>query len=105
MHGDEPELAPDHGQLTEEEADAPRVGFSETHRMAAAELVVEHDRAPGSRQVRQGLEAVVREAGASVQRQHGELARRRVRGRSEEHTSELQSRQYLVCRLLLATKQ
>src|SRR3712207_8622253 len=24
-------------------------------------------------------------------------------GRSEEHTSELQSRQYLVCRLLLAT--
>src|SRR3712207_8920248 len=29
---------------------------------------------------------------------------RRLR-RSEEHTSELQSRQYLVCRLLLATKQ
>src|SRR5258707_9686225 len=26
------------------------------------------------------------------------------RGRSEEHTSELQSRQYLVCRLLLAKK-
>src|SRR3712207_7279779 len=25
----------------------------------------------------------------------------RVKGRSEEHTSELQSRQYLVCRLLL----
>src|SRR3712207_8575795 len=32
-------------------------------------------------------------------------ARRRVaRQRSEEHTSELQSRQYLVCRLLLANK-
>src|SRR3712207_8096765 len=30
-------------------------------------------------------------------------ARRRV-GRSEEHTSELQSRQYLVCRLLLEKK-
>src|SRR3712207_8319734 len=27
-----------------------------------------------------------------------------VRVRSEEHTSELQSRQYLVCRLLLETK-
>src|SRR3712207_8374918 len=27
-----------------------------------------------------------------------------VAGRSEEHTSELQSRQYLVCRLLLETK-
>src|SRR3712207_8775755 len=26
------------------------------------------------------------------------------RGRSEEHTSELQSRQYLLCRLLLAKK-
>src|SRR3712207_6965497 len=30
---------------------------------------------------------------------HGDL-----RGRSEEHTSELQSRQYLVCRLLLEKK-
>src|SRR5947209_11178170 len=29
---------------------------------------------------------------------------RRVRARSEEHTSELQSRQYLVCRLLLEKK-
>src|SRR3712207_7067953 len=30
--------------------------------------------------------------------------RRRAPGRSEEHTSELQSRQYLVCRLLLEKK-
>src|SRR3712207_7673959 len=30
--------------------------------------------------------------------------RRQVAGRSEEHTSELQSRQYLVCRLLLEKK-
>src|SRR3712207_8241286 len=29
----------------------------------------------------------------------------RYRSRSEEHTSELQSRQYLVCRLLLEKKQ
>src|SRR3712207_8554948 len=29
---------------------------------------------------------------------------RHKRGRSEEHTSELQSRQYLVCRLLLEKK-
>src|SRR5258707_10046121 len=28
----------------------------------------------------------------------------KARGRSEEHTSELQSRQYLVCRLLLEKK-
>src|SRR5438445_2721051 len=31
-------------------------------------------------------------------------ARREVQERSEEHTSELQSRQYLVCRLLLEKK-
>src|SRR3712207_7569211 len=31
-------------------------------------------------------------------------AREGVRARSEEHTSELQSRQYLVCRLLLEKK-
>src|SRR5258707_9457799 len=30
--------------------------------------------------------------------------RRRAENRSEEHTSELQSRQYLVCRLLLEKK-
>src|SRR3712207_7591148 len=33
------------------------------------------------------------------------LERDPLRGRSEEHTSELQSRQYLVCRLLLEKKQ
>src|SRR3712207_8943638 len=32
------------------------------------------------------------------------LSRPPPRGRSEEHTSELQSRQYLVCRLLLEKK-
>src|SRR3712207_8374526 len=34
----------------------------------------------------------------------GEGAAPRAGGRSEEHTSELQSRQYLVCRLLLEKK-
>src|SRR3712207_8325437 len=47
--------------------------------------------------------------GALVGREHGhddrERARRQQRAeRSEEHTSELQSRQYLVCRLLLEKK-
>src|SRR3712207_8929603 len=32
------------------------------------------------------------------------VTRARAAGRSEEHTSELQSRQYLVCRLLLEKK-
>src|SRR3712207_8758885 len=40
-----------------------------------------------------------------LERLNKELKRRRaVVGRSEEHTSELQSRQYLVCRLLLEKK-
>src|SRR3712207_8547422 len=46
-------------------------------------------------------------AGAALEARHGLLraARRRlVAPRSEEHTSELQSRQYLVCRLLLEKK-
>src|SRR3712207_8968638 len=38
-----------------------------------------------------------------VQPVAGDLVQRRE-GRSEEHTSELQSRQYLVCRLLLEKK-
>src|SRR3712207_6875929 len=36
-----------------------------------------------------------------LDRRRGAMGRR---GRSEEHTSELQSRQYLVCRLLLEKK-
>src|SRR3712207_7091353 len=46
--------------------------------------------------------------GRQAQRAHAVVAvrqRHRARGdRSEEHTSELQSRQYLVCRLLLEKK-
>src|SRR3712207_6946390 len=41
-----------------------------------------------------------RERGRAVRRAERE-APRELRLRSEEHTSELQSRQYLVCRLLL----
>src|SRR3712207_8601376 len=39
-------------------------------------------------------------------RVHGPAeARRRLHGQDRKHTSELQSRQYLVCRLLLEKKQ
>src|SRR5215203_6730609 len=42
---------------------------------------------------------------AAQQPDHHQVRRRPHReGRSEEHTSELQSRQYLVCRLLLEKK-
>src|SRR3712207_7228151 len=40
-------------------------------------------------------------AASGGDQRNGELS---VRARSEEHTSELQSRQYLVCRLLLEKK-
>src|SRR3712207_7122463 len=48
----------------------------------------------------------VRPAASHVARQLGRIAcrSRRRPSRSEEHTSELQSRQYLVCRLLLEKK-
>src|SRR3712207_6965061 len=46
-----------------------------------------------------------REGGsASASDESGRRACRPERRRSEEHTSELQSRQYLVCRLLLEKK-
>src|SRR3712207_8707675 len=56
-----------------------------------------------------GVEAVRRGRAASDEQQahHGlddDARLRRSQKRSEEHTSELQSRQYLVCRLLLEKK-
>src|SRR3712207_8506091 len=57
-----------------------------------------------------GLHGNVREADHPVPRAPAQAGRRvrggeeHARARSEEHTSELQSRQYLVCRLLLEKK-
>src|SRR3712207_7965459 len=49
--------------------------------------------------------AAIRQRQAVGAARHRELPGARVRPeRSEEHTSELQSRQYLVCRLLLEKK-
>src|SRR3712207_8307762 len=53
--------------------------------------------------------AAVHDVARAVARRDGVVARSAAVGvgaaRSEEHTSELQSRQYLVCRLLLEKKQ
>src|SRR3712207_6877081 len=65
-----------------------RVGRAETVRRAPRRRR-DRDDDPELRRVRQGA-GDDRDAGG--------------RGRSEEHTSELQSRQYLVCRLLLEKK-
>src|SRR3712207_7053473 len=43
-------------------------------------------------------------AGRTLKVSTGKIARQSCGARSEEHTSELQSRQYLVCRLLLEKK-
>src|SRR3712207_6913519 len=63
------------------------------------------DAVPGARHppgaARRADRGRVRAQGA--RRRDGQ-ARRRLQPRSEEHTSELQSRQYLVCRLLLEKK-
>src|SRR3712207_6929139 len=52
--------------------------------------------------VRREARPAVRKAVPALDQEH--LVRRHPRRRSEEHTSELQSRQYLVCRLLLEKK-
>src|SRR3712207_7351239 len=64
----------------------------------------------------EGLRAARRRPGRAVRRRDGDearseggrpaprAARELTHQRSEEHTSELQSRQYLVCRLLLEKK-
>src|SRR3712207_7209766 len=52
-----------------------------------------------------GTEQSARErADAPTEDRRGQHVGRVAHGRSEEHTSELQSRQYLVCRLLLEKK-
>src|SRR3712207_8111273 len=69
------------------------------------ERIVVGERAP--LRTRDDLEGVDRIRVLHVEGEHVDIAVRLVlrdSGRSEEHTSELQSRQYLVCRLLLEKK-
>src|SRR5690349_24877894 len=68
-----------------------------------------HDALPIYLQARFGNLARERQCGARTRRHHGRTFRTvadsaAVFGRSEEHTSELQSRRDLVCRLLLEKK-
>src|SRR3712207_8642737 len=77
-------------------AEPPRAPRAGPRRAARAALLLGLPRLPGPRRAAQAL--------------HGDADRRGDRRlphrvlRSEEHTSELQSRQYLVCRLLLEKK-
>src|SRR3712207_8362843 len=72
---------------------------------------VEQQRRQEDQQDEVRLQLDVRDAGEEADQAPADHERDRVRhardagqGRSEEHTSELQSRQYLVCRLLLEKK-
>src|SRR3712207_8540961 len=59
---------------------------------------------PRPKRARVAPEALDRIGIALRHRAHAERDRHDDQDRSEEHTSELQSRQYLVCRLLLEKK-
>src|SRR3712207_7267814 len=61
-----------------------------------------HERADGCR--RRELAGLEGEQGLCIGREQAADHAAREETRSEEHTSELQSRQYLVCRLLLEKK-
>src|SRR5947209_5574799 len=71
-------------------------------RKADAQEAVTPQAAHGVAHLADLAHARVRVAVLDVDERRGFRALRRVR--SEEHTSELQSRQYLVCRLLLEKK-
>src|SRR3712207_6872368 len=75
----------DHNDAPGQRPDRPRPA----RRRAEADRLVRRPAADGDRRHRLLAVAAVRDAGPA---------------RSEEHTSELQSRQYLVCRLLLEKK-
>src|SRR3712207_8267753 len=72
---------------------------------ALREMTERHPRHPGATRLRRllNLGTVGDRTRSRLERQFRALCRRHGL-RSEEHTSELQSRQYLVCRLLLEKK-
>src|SRR3712207_7794523 len=80
----------------------PYTTLFRSKRNAAAAAVAEQ-----ARQQREASVQVVLPEGATytyTEREAVQLRQELVGFRSEEHTSELQSRQYLVCRLLLEKK-
>src|SRR5947209_13027234 len=90
--------------------------FDGCHRTSLAESRANVDDWPGELHRKLGLAATAGPGSAPIERSAlqeaqlrmawsaGSRARRPGHSRSEEHTSELQSRQYLVCRLLLEKK-
>src|SRR3712207_7135337 len=69
-----------------------------------ADIAAELDVSPGQLGQWRNEELAAGSAEALAARKAEQAETQRLRRRSEEHTSELQSRQYLVCRLLLEKK-
>src|SRR5258708_9454872 len=86
------------GMRAETNGGCPTMGVGTRHVLQVAEQTQKRSNLNGDRRINfAALESGVRlNAGADV--------RRRPRVRSEEHTSELQSPDHLVCRLLLEKK-
>src|SRR3712207_8714865 len=61
-------------------------------------------RSPGAGRERRLLDGAPLDLGERARHADEDLGARHPADRSEEHTSELQSRQYLVCRLLLENR-
>src|SRR3712207_8307429 len=80
---------------------SPRLGAVQEAPEVGRRRRARRDLAPLRPRVRADRAGVGRAAGAAPR--EAQLQRAAL-GRSEEHTSELQSRQYLVCRLLLEKK-
>src|SRR3712207_7949738 len=81
--------------------------FPYTTLFRSADLVDDHHRRPDREAVRldvRGVPELVRREAVDGEAARDSLAVGGDPVRSEEHTSELQSRQYLVCRLLLEKK-
>src|SRR3712207_7037711 len=78
----------------------PRAGRGEARRSGARPV-----RARGAPGLEERPEELDRERQHHRRGALGAHLQHRLEERSEEHTSELQSRQYLVCRLLLEKKQ
>src|SRR3712207_8483185 len=78
--------------------------ISDPGERSGAEREREQDREDARRQLGVEEQAAEHDEDERLQGEDGEERDERARERSEEHTSELQSRQYLVCRLLLEKK-
>src|SRR3712207_8633406 len=71
---------------------------------SAASAMITRSSTPRSRAAASNVSAAVVTGSPSIMLMANGLVCRQTNRRSEEHTSELQSRQYLVCRLLLEKK-